>query len=219
MSQNCLSQAIKTKTRLKLSAALNRNFYVDHHSWFFFFQSSKKLAMVMMAALINWVEMCCRATGDTGTVVKLGQCQTLQPWLSLFLSENTFFHTLTPFLSSSTHSAFLSRPLSCALFLFCMPSSHLPALFSSIVLLGNDKKENCMLCCMITGIVTDPWEWMKSMSVTAVKGKEPIVAEAVLKLLLKATSWKITHCKALNDENCIPRNSFLIKLAMSDNEK
>lgn len=57
------------------------------------------------------------------------------------------------------------------------------------------------------------------MSVTAVKGKEPIVAEAVLKLLLKATSWKITHCKALNDENCIPRNSFLIKLAMSDNEK
>lgn len=90
---------------------------------FFFFQSSKKLAMVMMAALINWVEMCCRATGDTGTVVKLGQCQTLQPWLSLFLSENTFFHTLTPFLSSSTHSAFSISPS------FMRPLSVLHAIF------------------------------------------------------------------------------------------
>lgn len=49
-----------------------------------------------------------RVTGDTGTVVKLGQCQTLQPWLSLFLSANTFFHTLTPFLSSSTRSFSIS---------------------------------------------------------------------------------------------------------------
>lgn len=171
----------------------------------------------MMAALINWVEMCCRATGDTGTVVKLGQCQTLQPWLSLFLSENTFFHTLTPFLSSSTHSAFSISPS------FMRPLSVLHAIFplaSSVQLhCASWEWQERKLCCMITGIVTDPWEWMKSMSVTAVKGKEPIVAEAVLKLLLKATSWKITHCKTLSDENCIPRNSFLIKLAMSDNEK
>ncbi len=81
---------------------------MDHHSLLLFFQSSKMLAMVVMAALINWVEMRWRVTGDTGAVVKLGQCQTLQPWLSLFLSANTFFHTLTPFLSSSTHSFSIS---------------------------------------------------------------------------------------------------------------
>lgn len=95
-----------------------------------FFQSSKRLAMVVMSALINWVEICWRATGDTGTVAKLGQCQSLQPWLSLFLCENTFFHTLTPFLSSSAHPAFRSGPLSCIHFLPCFP-----ALLNSIVLL------------------------------------------------------------------------------------
>lgn len=98
--------------------------------------------MVVMAALINWVEMYWGATGDTGTVVKLGQCQALKPWLSLFLSENTFFHTLTPFLSSSTLSASLSHPPS-SLFLFF--PSHIPALFNSIILLVSDKKENSLV--------------------------------------------------------------------------
>lgn len=146
MSQNCLYQAIKTKTRLKLRAAPNRNFMWIIVVSSLFLQSSKRLAMVVMAALINWVEMCWRATGDTGTVVKLGQCQTLQPWLSLFLSENTFFHTLTPFLSSSTHSAFLSRPPPCLLFL-CSPSlPSIPALFPSIVVLSNDRGgKQCLL--------------------------------------------------------------------------
>lgn len=108
--------------------------------------------MVVTAALINRVEMCWRATGDTGTVVKLGQCQTLQPWLSLFLSENTFFHTLTPFLSSSARSALLSyllsRPPSCVISLLHTVFPSIPALFSSIVLLGEDKTEGC---CIITG--------------------------------------------------------------------
>lgn len=118
---------------------------------FFSLQSSKRLAMVVMAALINWVEMCWRATGDTGTVVKLGQCQTLQPRLSLFLSENTFFHTLTPFLSSSTHSASLSHPPPHVLFVFYPSLPSIPALFISILLLGDDKKETVLKWFIITG--------------------------------------------------------------------
>lgn len=93
--------------------------------------------MVVMAVLINWVEMCWRATGDTGAVVKLGQCQTLQPWLSCFLSENTFFHTLTPFLSSSPNSASLSHPA------FFFPVSPVFLLYPApLMLLGNGRKEN-----------------------------------------------------------------------------
>lgn len=145
MSQNCLSQAIKTKTRLKQRVQRWTEFLYGSSWLFFFFQSSKTLAMVVMAALINWVEMCWRATGDTGTVVKLGQCQTLQPWLSLFLSENTFFHTLTPFLSSSTHYLFLSHPSSCVLFLFCPILPCIQGLFSSIVPRGNNAKEYCVV--------------------------------------------------------------------------
>lgn len=118
-----LSQAIKTKTRLALSIALNRNVM-----WiiilFFFTRSSKTLAMVAMAALFNWVEMCWRATGDTGTVVQLGQCQTLKPWHSLFLSENTFFHTLTPFLSSSMLRISVSPSSMCPLSLLPQSSQY-----------------------------------------------------------------------------------------------
>ena len=62
----------------KTESSDEQKFYVDHPCSFFF-QSSKNLAMVVMAALINWVEMCWKVTGDTSTVVKLGQCQTLQP--------------------------------------------------------------------------------------------------------------------------------------------
>lgn len=57
--------------------------------------------MVEMAALINWEEMCWGVTGDTGSVEKVGQCQTLQPRLSPFLiMKNTFFQTLTHFISA-----------------------------------------------------------------------------------------------------------------------
>lgn len=54
--------------------------------------SSQGLEMVGAAALINLVEVCWSATGDPGTVIKLGQCQTLQPWV-LFSppSENSIF--------------------------------------------------------------------------------------------------------------------------------
>lgn len=122
MSQNFFSQAINTKTRLKRRAVMSRYFM-----WIIivsFFQSSKRLAMVVMAALINWVEMCWRATGDSGSVAKLGQCQTLQPWLSLFLSESTFFHTLTPFLPLSTHTTFLSHAHLCLFFFFPQSSQY-----------------------------------------------------------------------------------------------
>lgn len=44
--------------------------------------------MVVTAALINWVEVCWSATGDPGTVVKLGQCQALQPRLLVFSLKN-----------------------------------------------------------------------------------------------------------------------------------
>lgn len=91
-SQNCLSPAIKSETRLKTGSSVEQKFYVDHHSWVFFFSGLQRCwRWLWWQALINLVEMCFRATGDTGTGIKLGQCQTLQPWLSLFLSENTFF--------------------------------------------------------------------------------------------------------------------------------
>ena len=53
-SQNCLSPAIKSETRLKTGSSVEQKFYVDHHSWvffFFFFRSSKMLAMVVMASI------------------------------------------------------------------------------------------------------------------------------------------------------------------------
>uniref|UniRef100_A0A3P9BVN5 Uncharacterized protein n=1 Tax=Maylandia zebra TaxID=106582 RepID=A0A3P9BVN5_9CICH len=65
-----------------------------------------------------------KATGDSGSVAKLGQCQTLQPWLSLFLSESAFFHTLTPFLPLSTHTTFLSHAHLCLFFFFPQSSQY-----------------------------------------------------------------------------------------------
>lgn len=50
-----------------------------------------------MVALINCAEMGWRATGDTGAVVKLGQCQAPKPWLPpLFLSENHVLSHINP---------------------------------------------------------------------------------------------------------------------------
>lgn len=75
---------------------------VDQNSMIFFFffttppTSSKGLEMVVTAALINWVQVCWSATGDPGAVIKLGQCQTLQPWLSLFLHENSILSYINP---------------------------------------------------------------------------------------------------------------------------
>lgn len=167
LSQNCLSHPIKAKSRLKLSAALNRNFYVDHHSWLFF-QSSKRLEMVVTVALINWVEICWRATGDTGTVVKLGQCQTLQPWLSLFplwkhiLSYinpvSLFIRTLHPFIAPS----FVRH------FPFAQSLPGRPVLFIYIVRQGNDETE---VCCTSTCIRAQ-WIDEKSMRYSVVIGAE-----------------------------------------------
>lgn len=84
----CLGQP-RTKTRLKLCAVLNRNFYVDQHS---FFLSSKRLAVLVKAALINWVEVCWRATGDTGTVVKTG---TVSNPAAMLFPFSQWKHTLS----------------------------------------------------------------------------------------------------------------------------
>lgn len=138
--------------------------------------------MVVMAALINWVEMCWRATGDAGTVVKLGQCQTLQPRLSPFLSENTFFHTLTPFFSSSTRSAFLLLPVMHPLCLFFSPSiPSIPALLISIGLLGNSTVQVICSCKYV------------SQSKELVRGWKPTTSNAVLGAVLQTVRWNITH--------------------------
>lgn len=81
-----LSHTLMTKSELKSQSHFEQTFYLDHYSWFLnLFR--KNPTMFVMATWINWVELCWGATGDTGTVVKLGQFQTLQPWLPDFLCE------------------------------------------------------------------------------------------------------------------------------------
>lgn len=97
---------LMTKAQLKPQSRFEHTFYLDHYCTFFFrflFKSSKTLTVFVMAALINWVEIRWGATGDTGTVMKLGQCQTPQPWLPLFLSVKHVFYSINPV------SLFISR--------------------------------------------------------------------------------------------------------------
>lgn len=100
MSQN--SSSPPSRIKLVKNWVQTEHFYVHGSSQydFIFFTipptSSNGLEMVVTAALINWVEVCWSATGDPGTVIKLGQCQTLQPWLSLFLHENSILSYINP---------------------------------------------------------------------------------------------------------------------------
>lgn len=90
VSQNCLSHTLMTKAELKSLSHFEQTFYVDHYHrfFFFFFVVFKDTDNVWDATLINWViNVSWGVTGDTGAVVKLGQSQTPQPWLPLFLSE------------------------------------------------------------------------------------------------------------------------------------
>lgn len=95
--------------------------------------------MVVTEALINWVEMCWRATGDTGTVVKLGQCQTLQPWLSLFLRENSILSYINPIsLFICTLRPFILPSVRRFPFAPSLPS--IAALFASVIFVVTRQK-------------------------------------------------------------------------------
>lgn len=137
----CLPQS-RLELGIKTGCSVKQKIYIWIIRVDFFFsphKSSKGLEMVVTEALINWVEMCWRATGDTGTVVKLGQCQTLQPWLSLLLRENSILSYINPIsLFICTLRPFIS--LSARRFPFAPSLPSIAALFTSVIFIMTRRK-------------------------------------------------------------------------------